>query len=124
MQKLILIIAVFFGAFAVGLGAFGAHMLKPLLEQFGRTGTFETAVKYHFYHTLLLLIIGLFMGTYHHKLFTYSAFSIIGGIILFSGSLYIMSIFNYNKLGMITPLGGLLFLAGWIMLGLGIYKSI
>ncbi len=124
MQKLILLIAVIFGAFAVGLGAFGAHMLKPLLEQFGKVGTFETAVKYHFYHTLLLLLIGVILGTWHHKLFMYSAYSLIGGIILFSGSLYIMSIFNYTKLGMITPLGGLLFIAGWIMLGLGIYKSL
>ena len=112
------------GALAVGLGAFGAHGLEQLLEESGRTDTFETAVKYHFYHSLLLLVFGFFRLQYP-KMFhlTTAIHAVLAGIIIFSGSLYILCLTNISWLGAITPVGGVLLIASWLLFGVGAWKQ-
>jgi|SRR5690554_1248481 len=117
-------VAAVLGALAVAIGAFGAHGLEPLLTKFNRLDTFETAVKYHFYHTLAIFLVGVVIGLgKDHKLLKYSAWSFVSGIIVFSGSLYVLSLTNVTWLGAVTPLGGLAFIAGWVLLGIGIGKK-
>ena len=96
---------------AVALGAFGAHALKPTLESHGMTDVWNKAVLYHFLHAIALFALGLFGATSRG-----TAWLFIGGILLFSGSLYLMALTNVRWLGAITPLGGLCFLAGWAWL--------
>ncbi|MGB2254024.1 MAG: DUF423 domain-containing protein [Spongiibacter marinus] len=104
------------GFFAVALGAFGAHGLKGRLSA-DMVAVYETAVQYHFYHTFALLAVALLMqlGVQHGAL--RAATWLFGiGIVLFSGSLYALSISGIKVLGAITPVGGLCFLAAWICL--------
>jgi uncharacterized membrane protein YgdD (TMEM256/DUF423 family) len=124
MAKIFLILGSALGGLAVATGAFGAHALKSMLAATNRLETFETGVKYQFYHALALLILGLLMQKYEHKLFIWSGYGFIVGIILFSGSLYILSLTGVNKWGAVTPLGGLAFLVGWTMLLVGVSKAI
>ncbi|MCH2190015.1 MAG: DUF423 domain-containing protein [Gammaproteobacteria bacterium] len=98
--------------FAVLLGAFGAHALKDLLEQNARLDTFELANRYQFFHGLALLIISGrydFVATFEKLI----GFCILVGVIVFSGSLYVLSISNFTWLGAVTPIGGLLLILGW-----------
>lgn len=111
------------GALSVMIGAFGAHALKNTLTANGRLETFETAVKYQFYHVFALLILGLLLSRVDHKLLHYAGYSFIVGIIIFSGSLYILCLTNMGKWGAVTPIGGLFFIIGWILLFLGVLKS-
>lgn len=113
-------LAAVLGALAVGIGAFGAHGLEPVLETYNRVETFETAVKYHFYHTLAILLVGILIAFGKgNKLLKASVWSFLVGILIFSGSLYILSVTNITWLGAVTPLGGLAFIAGWILLAVG-----
>jgi uncharacterized membrane protein YgdD (TMEM256/DUF423 family) len=112
--KQILQLAGISGALAVGLGAFGAHSLEALLVQNGRLDTFQTAVNYHFYHTLALLGIGILaIVKPDWKGIAFAAWSMVLGILIFSGSLYVLSLTGITWLGAITPLGGLAFILGW-----------
>lgn len=111
------------GAFSVIIGAFGAHALKAILQASGRIDTFETAVKYQFYHAFALILVGIIMFHLKHHFFNYASYSFIIGTIIFSGSLYILCITGITKFGMITPIGGLIMIVGWIFLILGIIKS-
>jgi len=112
------------GALAVGLGAFGAHSLEELLIQTNRLETFQTAVHYHFYHTLALLGIGI-LGTLkpEWKGLGFSTWCMILGILIFSGSLYILCLTGLTWLGGITPLGGLAFILGWMNIFYSNYKN-
>jgi len=121
--KLVMLIASISGVLAVGIGAFGAHALKGKLEALNLLSTYQTAVQYHFYHTLLLLGIGILMCRMEEQWLTYAAYSTIAGIILFSGSLYILSLTNIKWLGAITPVGGLGFILGWGFVFLAILKN-
>lgn len=121
--KLILAIASVMGALSVSIGAFGAHKFAPYLESIKRTETFETAVKYQFYHTFAMLIAGLLLHFFQHKMFQYSAFCYLGGIVIFSGSLYILCATNVRYWGAVTPIGGVLFIAGWICMLFGLFKT-
>ena len=112
--KQILQLAGISGAIAVGLGAFGAHSLEALLIQNGRLDTFQTAVNYHFYHTLALFGIGVLASVKPDwKGISFAAWSMVLGILIFSGSLYVLSLTGITWLGAITPLGGLAFILGW-----------
>lgn len=96
---------------AVSLGAFAAHGLKARLSP-EMLAVFETGVRYHAYHALGLILLGAVRGP------DKAGWCFLGGIALFSGSLYLLAATGVRKLGMITPLGGLLFLAGWALLAL------
>lgn len=123
-SKQIIQVAAFFGMLAVGIGAFGAHGLKDILEETGRSETFETGVKYHFYHSLALFLIGILASLKPaFKRLSGAAISMIIGILVFSGSLYLLSLTGLTWLGAITPLGGLAFIVGWILIFLAASKS-
>ncbi|MBS1544094.1 MAG: DUF423 domain-containing protein [Bacteroidetes bacterium] len=109
------------GFLAVAVGAFGAHALKGILEANGRTETFELATRYQFYHALALLAVALLSDKYPRVL--YSGWLFLAGIILFSGSLYILSLTGIMYWGAVTPLGGISFLAGWMTLGWAVWKQ-
>lgn len=119
-----LLIASFTGVLAVALGAFGAHALKPLLVENGRLDTYELAVRYHFYHTLALLAIGLLMDRYNPKTLSWSALVMVIGMFLFSGSLYILALVNTTSVALITPLGGLFLIGGWGLLFYSVLKKV
>lgn len=95
---------------AVGLGAFGTHMLADVLTP-ERLGTFETAVRYQMYHALALVVIGALPKATH-----LAGFVLFAGTLVFSGSLYILVATNTSWLGAIAPIGGALLLAGWALL--------
>ena len=103
-----------FGFFTVLLGAFGAHGLKNVLETNQTVEIYNKAVLYQMFHTLVLLFLGLIQ--IEDKLIIIAGVSFSMGIVIFSGSLYILSITNIRWLGAITPIGGLMFLLGWIVL--------
>ena len=109
-------------ALAVGLGAFGAHGLKSHLSE-NMLQTYKTGVDYHFYHALGLLLIGVLAATMPSSLLKWSAICLTAGIVLFSGSLYVLSISGIKWLGAITPFGGLSFIAGWVLLFVAVWKS-
>lgn len=122
-QKNILTAGVIFAGTAVALGAFGAHALKDLLEKLGRSDTFELAVRYQFYHALALLAVGLIKQFNPSKKLGIAALLFIFGILFFSGSLYVLSLSGERILGAITPIGGVLFMAGWVMTLLAIHEQ-
>jgi uncharacterized membrane protein YgdD (TMEM256/DUF423 family) len=114
MSAVILVIAAINGFLVVSIGAFGAHGLQTRLQETGYLATFETGVQYHMFHTLALLGLALLaMQAPESRLLSSAAWLFLGGIILFSGSLYVLAISGISWLGAITPLGGLGFLAGW-----------
>lgn len=122
--KNILVITGISGALAVGLGAFGAHGLEPLLIQNGRLDTFETAVSYHFYHTLGLLGLGILaLIKPDWKGLSLAAWGMFLGILVFSGSLYILCLTGITWLGAITPIGGVGFILGWLALAYAVLKN-
>ncbi|MCH7412552.1 DUF423 domain-containing protein [Belliella sp. R4-6] len=113
-------LAAIFGALAVGIGAFGAHGLEEILTKNGRIDTFETGVKYHFYHSIAMAIVGILIINFPKaKYFSSAAFLFLIGIVIFSGSLYFLSLTGITWLGAVTPLGGVAFILGWIFLFLG-----
>lgn len=122
-QRTTFVWACILGATGVMIGAFGAHALKPALEAAGRLDTFETAVKYQFYHTMALLAAGLMMPQNGARALHYAALLFVLGVILFSGSLYVLCLTGLGVLGAVTPLGGVLLIAGWIAMGAGVIKK-
>ncbi len=114
--RIALIITAVAGFLAVAIGAFGAHALKSWLTENNRQDTFELASRYHFYHTLALLGISLLLKLNDSKRLFMSLMFILTGMIMFSGSLYVLAITNYTPVAMITPIGGVLLLAGWAVL--------
>ncbi len=110
------------GAFlSVALGAFTAHYLKAQLSAEMLTA-FETGVRYQMYHSLALFVVGYAVGIYARNQFAIAGWLFVGGIVLFSGSLYAMTAWGMTWLGMVTPVGGLSLLAGWLMLCYGFWK--
>ena len=123
MYKIFMVMATSLGAITVAFGAFGAHKLKDLLQSNGRTDVFETAVKYQMFHTLALLALAIVIGrSANEKFLNYAGFSFLAGILIFSGSLYILSITNISKWGAVTPIGGLFLIAGWLFFLIGFLK--
>ena len=124
MKKTLLIVSGFSGVIAIGLGALGAHSLKGILTP-EQLKSFETGSEYHIYHTIALLLLAALSNTLSKK--TIKAISLLWGlgIILFSGSIYLLStreVLGIDSwtvfLGPITPIGGLCFIAGWAMLAI------
>ncbi|SDN26293.1 Uncharacterized membrane protein YgdD, TMEM256/DUF423 family [Psychrobacillus sp. OK028] len=117
-MKLFIIAGAINGFLAVALGAFGAHALKEKLSE-KYLAIWETAVQYQMFHALALVAIGILMSS---KLLgpvsslNTAGYLMIVGIVLFAGSLYVLSLTGVGILGAITPIGGVAFLAGWIML--------
>jgi len=128
MNKTFLITAAIIGALSVALGAFGAHGLKDKLNEY-TLGIFETAVRYQFYHVFALVAVGLLFQYYNNGWMLWSGRLFIAGMILFCGSLYLLTYFLANNnesmkwLGAVTPFGGLCFIAGWVCIAIGIVKS-
>jgi len=125
MHKGFLRTAALLGALAVTLGAFGAHGLKTMVPP-ETVSTFETGVRYQFYHTFALLVIAILFEKFPHRNIRYAGVCFITGIVLFSGSLYALTLLQATNtvglrgIGAITPIGGVFFIAGWIFLFLGI----
>lgn len=107
------------GAFiAVAAGAFGAHALKQVLDA-DMLAVYNTAVEYQFFHSIGLLVIGGLHKSSPRHCHLIAAWAMLAGIIIFSGSLYLLSTTGIKWLGMITPIGGLCFLAAWLILAVG-----
>ncbi len=127
VNKRIILTASLFGVTAIIFGAFGSHGLRGKVTD-SDLAIWKTAVDYQFYHMLALLFLSLFSGL-PNRLINIASYSFTFGIILFSGSLYLLSVqsitgLNWNWfLGPITPLGGLLFILGWICLFLAALKN-
>lgn len=115
--RLILQLTAFLGALGVAVGAFGAHGLRKMLEETGRFDTFETAVRYQFYHTLALLAVGILLAARPDiRGLSLTAWLFLGGILIFSGSLYTLCFTGITKMGAVAPIGGLLLIGGWLSL--------
>lgn len=128
MHKPFLITACILAALAVILGAFGAHGLKQIVPPETVT-TFDTGVRYHFYHVFALVVTAMLYEKSHKGWIKFAGISFIIGIILFSGSLYLLTILKatetvgLSRIGIITPFGGLFFIAGWIALAIALSLS-
>jgi uncharacterized membrane protein YgdD (TMEM256/DUF423 family) len=128
MHKGFLVTASFIGALSVVLGAFGAHGLKKIVAPESLV-TFETAVRYQFYHVFALALTGLVFASGTPSLMKAAGILFIAGMTLFSGSLYLLTyksaaqVNGLSWVGPITPLGGTLLVAGWVCLALGLSKG-
>lgn len=117
------------GALAVGIGAFGAHALKDWLISIGQAETFQTASKYHFYHSFSIILIGILMrlglnnSEKSSKFLAWAGNLHLFGILIFSGTLYLLCLTNIKWLGAITPIGGVLLIVGWVFLALSFLKK-
>jgi uncharacterized membrane protein YgdD (TMEM256/DUF423 family) len=133
LSKYFISIAAFLGALTVAIGAFGAHALKAVLSPAALI-TYETAVRYQMYHVVALLITGILINKAaspkQQKLLNRAGLFFIDGIVLFSGSLYFivakpfLGIEGLPWVGVITPMGGLLWMVAWILLGLSQLPSV
>ncbi len=123
MQKTLLVAGALLGGLGVTIGAFGAHALRATLTQSGRTETFETAVKYQFYHAIALLLIGMLYVAFPNRSILYAGYSMLAGVLVFSGSLYVLCLTGIRWLGAITPIGGVFMIIGWGLLLYGIVRK-
>ncbi|MFH0022670.1 DUF423 domain-containing protein [Pseudomonas fluorescens] len=121
MLRGFLMLAAFFGFTGVALGAFAAHGLKNRLTP-EYLAIFQTGVTYQLVHTLALFGVALLATQIPGRLITWAGVSFAVGILLFSGSLYLLTLTGISKLGIITPFGGLAFLIGWVCLGLAAWR--
>lgn len=128
MQRTFLIAAAVFGALGVALGAFGAHGLEKLTTDEKILHGFQTATQYQLYHALALLAVGILYDRYPVRTMKWAGYSFIAGIIFFSGSLYLLTFLKIQEssavkiVGPITPLGGICFIAGWLLLLVALVK--
>ena len=125
MAKLFLQLGAILGAIGVGFGAFGAHALKASLESSGRFDTYETAVRYQFYHALALVLVGILLQNAPEmpaKWYTWAGFAFAVGTVVFSGSLYVICFTGIKAFGAVAPIGGTLLIAGWLLLFWGAQK--
>jgi uncharacterized membrane protein YgdD (TMEM256/DUF423 family) len=121
MLRSFLLLAAFFGFTGVGLGAFAAHGLKDRLSA-DYLAVFHTGVTYQLVHALALLAVAILCVQVPGRLMSAAGILFCVGILLFSGSLYALTLTGVSKLGIITPFGGLAFLAGWVCLGLAAWR--
>ena len=114
-------LAAFLLAIAVGLGAFGAHALKEKLDAYS-LGVWEKAVFYHFIHALGMLIVAS-MAKLRESTAELVCWLLLAGILLFSGSLYMLALTGTRSLGAVTPFGGVAFLVAWALLGWSLLRA-
>ena len=128
MQKSFLKLGAFLGALSVILGAFGAHALKQILTEKG-LATFETGVRYQMYHAFAIILTGILYKEFSNKFLLSAGRLFFAGVLIFSGSLYFLRYTSsigadsLKWIGAITPLGGVCFIAGWLLLAFGISKK-
>jgi uncharacterized membrane protein YgdD (TMEM256/DUF423 family) len=119
MQRTFILLGSVFGFFGVAFGAFGAHGLKNIIAP-EMLLVFETGVRYQIYHTFAIFIVAAFVDKY--PALKYSGRLFGAGIVLFSGSLYILALTGISMFGIVTPFGGLCFLAGWTVIGVTAFR--
>lgn len=122
MDRLWLLLGAGYGFIAVALGAFGAHALKQKLPA-DLLVVWRTAVEYQFYHSLALLLLGILARQLPAVSFNAAGACFAAGVLLFSGSLYALALSGVRVLGAVTPVGGLLLLAGWALLGWSVARA-
>jgi uncharacterized membrane protein YgdD (TMEM256/DUF423 family) len=115
MSRNFVLIGAVFAALSVAAGAFGAHSLKAIISAEMLT-VFETAARYQMYHAFALLIVGSMASYMPERAIRIAGWCFVSGIVLFSGSLYVVALTGTRAVGAMTPLGGAAFLAGWIAL--------
>ncbi len=121
MERIFLTIGAVLGALGVGAGAFAAHGLKARLTP-DLLAVFETGARYQMIHALALLAVGLLLARTPHPAVTASGWLFIIGVVIFSGSLYLLAVTGVRWLGAITPIGGLAMIAGWLSLAWGVFS--
>ena len=124
VHRAFLSLGALFGAVAVAAGAFGAHALETRLAA-DRLAIFETAARYQMYHALALIAVGLAVALVPHArgLAVGAGWAFVAGTVVFSGSLYLLALGGPRWLGAITPIGGVCFVAGWVLLGLAALRG-
>jgi uncharacterized membrane protein YgdD (TMEM256/DUF423 family) len=122
-KRFILLTGTLLAGLAIAFGAFGSHALKRVLMESGRTETFEIAVRYQMYHALAMLLVGVLIKSELDKKASIAASLFFTGIILFSGSLYILCLYPLPGVVYLTPIGGVFFMAGWLFLFLYFWNN-
>ncbi|MDX2481238.1 MAG: DUF423 domain-containing protein [Desulfuromusa sp.] len=122
MEKIFLILGALSACFGVAAGAFGAHVMKSRLSP-EMLSVFEVGIRYQMYHAFALVTVAWVLSRWPSPMITTSGWLFVIGTILFSGSLYLLSVSGVKWLGAITPLGGLAFLAGWIFIAWGVWRA-
>ena len=120
-QRSILVVATLMGALSIAMGAFGAHALKETLIANGRLDTYELAIRYQFYHTIALLIVGLLVEKFPRASSAGTLFIAVTAV--FCGSLYLLCFSGQTFWGAVTPLGGAALIAGWLKLAWAIFRE-
>lgn len=127
MNKTVLLTGILFGVLAIILGAFGAHGLRDIIGS-DKLQTFETGIKYQMYHALFLLVLGN-LNSVSHQTKKWVYFLITIGVLLFSFSIYLLATnsltgIDFTVIGILTPIGGVLLILGWLILGYRIFKQL
>jgi len=128
MQKIYLVIGSLLAGLAVALGAFGAHGLKKIVSS-ENVATYQTGVQYQMYHALALILVGILSERIYNGFISSAGVLFVAGIIFFSGSLYLIVSMNAmsktvpTAIGILTPVGGLFFILGWVCLIVGLLKK-
>jgi uncharacterized membrane protein YgdD (TMEM256/DUF423 family) len=128
MHRGFLLTGTILGALSVALGAFGAHGLKQIVPP-ETVASFETAVRYQFYHVFALIATGILYEKFPDKWLRWAGNCFITGIILFSGSLYLLTVMKATDtvglkgIGIVTPIGGVFFILGWLLLFFALLKK-
>jgi len=121
--KIAIISGSFFALMSVIMGAFGAHLLKDSLNEYSKA-IYDKAVLYQMFHAIGILIISILDQILNDVNLSISLWFFILGVVLFSGSLYLLALTQVKAIGVITPIGGLLFILGWIIVILRVYKNV
>lgn len=123
VARLFIVLGSINAALAVIFGAFGAHALKARISP-EMLNVYHTGAQYHFYHALGMLLVGVLATQLQNQaVLRLSGFLMLAGIVLFSGSLYLLAITGVTWLGAVTPLGGVAFIAAWIVLALAAFRA-
>jgi len=122
VERIFVLVAAVLGFLAVGLGAFGAHALAERMSP-GDLEIFETGVRYHMYHALALLATAGVVARWPGIEAVLAGWLFVGGVFVFSGSLYLLVLTDTRWLGAVTPIGGLAFLLGWALLAAAVLRG-